>query len=328
MTLEDKLALRGKHVNSKIKTFESFMDDALIKSLDDFTLEPSPAPEPSVELLKARLCFSGADMKAEAFLSCSRSFLQKTCPLPRGTADHSTAVLKDWLGELANLVIGRLKNRLLAHEITIKISPPSFEGNWPKTKDSQSLLFWHQLDGSWIGFECAIVGEIPEIGEALKQTAEILPGDAIYRLNDPLNTTPSYDIISKIRSGVENGEGEDDDFDIEGSSIEMEVPAEVRSKIAPKDILGKAKHQPIRILFHSSSQAPQLTGVAWSQTDQLLLHFSSGLEYTLCPKTLLEQGCSSMEVEGFVMTFQRDGDLIRASIPKFNMHLSKVSRVA
>lgn len=315
-------------MNSKIKTFESFMDDALIKSLDDFTLEPSSAPEPSVELLRTRLCFSSADMNAEAFLSCSRSFLQKTCPLPRTASDHPTAVLLDWLGELANLVIGRLKNRLLAHEITIKISPPSFEGNWAKTKNSQSILFWHKFEGSWIGFECAVVGEIPEIGEALKQTAEILPGDAIYRLNDPLNTTPSYDLISNIRSGVENADGEDDDFDVDGSSIEMEIPAEVKAKIAPKDSLGKPKHQPIRILFHSQSQAPQLTGVAWSQVDQLSLHFSSGLEYTICPRTLLEQGCSSLEVEGLVMTFQRDGDLIRASIPKFNMHLSKVSRVA
>ncbi|RYZ54556.1 MAG: hypothetical protein EOP07_15775 [Proteobacteria bacterium] len=269
-------------MNSKIKTFESFMDDALAKSLDDFTLEPTSAPEPSVELLKVRLCFSGSDMSAEAFLSCSRSFLQKTCPLPSGSGDHPTAILLDWLGELANLVIGRLKNRLLAHEITIKISPPAFEGNWPKTKNSQSILFWHKLDGSWIGF------------------------------------------------GVENGdsEGDDDDFDSDGQSIEMEVPAEVKAKIAPKDILGKPKHQPIRILFHSQSQAPQLTGLAWSQVDQLSLHFSSGLEYTICPRTLLEQGCSSMEVEGLVMTFQRDGDLIRASIPKYNMHLSKVSRVA
>ena len=310
----------------KLKAIESFMDEALIKSLDEFALDRISDPKTHSDMLKTRLLFEGAGMKAQAFISCSQSFLQKTCPLPKGDADHASAVLKDWLGEMGNLILGRLKNRLLAHGVTIKISAPSFDAHANKNKNpnAQSIVSWYQIEHSYISFECLIEGEIPEIGEALKQTAEILPGDAIYRLNDPLNTTPSYDIISKIRSGVENhDEDEDEDEDDDGMAPEpRQTLASVPLVKAADPSVEKPTHKPIKILFHSQVQAPLLTGVAWSQLDKLCLHFSSGLEYTFCPKTLIDRGCSSLEVEDLVLQFQREGDMIRVSIPKYNMHLS------
>ncbi|MBC7530955.1 MAG: chemotaxis protein CheX [Oligoflexus sp.] len=314
----------------KLIAIESLMDEALIKSLDEFALERISAPKTHSDMLKTRLLFEGAGMKAQAFISCSQSFLQKTCPLPKGDADHASAVLKDWLGEMGNLILGRFKNRLLAHGVTIKISAPSFDGHASKNPNAQSIVSWYQIEDSYISLECLIEGEIPEIGEALKQTAEILPGDAIYRLNDPLNTTPSYDIISKIRSGIENhDEDEDEDKDDDGMAPEpRQTLASVPVVKAADPSVEKPAHKPIKILFHSQVQLHLLTGVAWSQLDKLCLHFSSGLEYTFCPKTLLDRGCSSLEVEDLVLQFQREGDMIRASIPKYNMHLSKPSRVA
>lgn len=314
-------------MTSKRQAFESFMDEALVKSLDEFTLERIAPPSIAFESLKTRLYFEGAGMKAQAFISCSKAFLQKTCPLPRSEKDHPTPVLKDWLGELGNLILGRLKNRLLAHDMTIKISAPSFDGTWARAKDTETLAIWYQIEGASIGFECSIEGEVPEIGAALKQSAEILPGDAIYRLNDPLNTTAGYDIISKIRSGITHNDGDEDDGDGEEMDASGESPSDTLEALK-KDPNGDIapKPQPIRILFHT--QAPLLSGVAWSQADKLILHFSSGLEYTLCPKTLLDRGCSSLEVEDLVLTFQREGELIRASIPKYNMYLSKTARVA
>lgn len=316
-------------MNPKLKAVEAFMDEALIKSLDEFNLERIAAPKTHSDMLKTRLLFEDAGMKAQAFISCSQSFLQTTCPLPKTDTDPSSAVLKDWLGELGNLILGRLKNRLLAHGVTIKISAPSFDGHASQSQRAQRIHNWYKIGDALISFECLIEGEIPAIGEALKQTAEILPGDAIYRLNDPLNTTPSYDIISKIRSGIENQEDDEDGEEEEGTAGPKAVAALPIPTVKVEDSLSeKWVQKPIKILFHSQAQAPVLTGVAWTQLDKLCLYFSSGLEYSFCPKTLLDRGCSSLEVEDLVLQFQKEGELIRASIPTYNMHLSKPSRVA
>ncbi len=334
-------------VSSALKNFETFMNEALVKSLADFSLDRLTAPPQSAELLKTRLCFEGAGMKAQAFISCSRPFLQTTCPLPRGPVDHSQAVIKDWLGELGNLILGRLKNRLLAHDVTIKISAPSFDGDWQTAKTVQAPAVWLQGAGGFIGFDCSIEGTIPEIGEATKQSAEILPGDAIYRLNDPANSKATYDIIAKIRSGTdrdkdsEDESGEDNFGDAEGelesehySAIQQADPMQancgnlIRTTEAEKEIQAKSSQRPIRILFHSQLHTPLLTSLSWTQIDKLILHFNTGLEYSICPRTLLEKGTATFEVEGVAMLFQRDGDWIRTSIPTYNMYMSKSSRVA
>jgi len=356
-------------VTTPLQKFEAFMDEALVKSLTDLTLERTAPASESAELLRARLCFDGAGMKAQAFISCSMAFLQSTCPLPLTTSEHSHAVIKDWLGELGNLILGRLKNRLLAHDITIKISAPSFDGNWQKPTPSQTLEIWfqNQTAAAVIGFDCTIEGVIPDIGEPVKQTAEILPGDAIYRLNDPFHSKGSYDIISKIRSGIQQGDDtsarpepdymeDEDDFDeqespgfgdIQGrrgrdvradsqrsenettTAETMKSPApEARSSDAANDSTARVVPKPIRILFHSQPQLPVLSSLTWSQIDKLVLHFNSGLEYSICPSTLLDRGATSFEVEGVLITFQRDGELMRVSIPKYNMHLNKHARVA
>ncbi|MBC7658199.1 MAG: hypothetical protein H7249_00670 [Chitinophagaceae bacterium] len=310
------------------KSFESFMEDALLKSLPELTLTRlAEKPDLSKSLtLMAMLDVNSKDLKAQSFIIASAEFLQKTCPLPGGSEDHTTLVIKDWLGELGNLIMGRLKNRLLAHNITIKISAPRFDSAPKTTKNSQSITLWFQAEQSFIGFECFVEGTIPKIGDEIKQTAEILPGDAIYRLNDPVNAPPSYDLISKIRSNPSD-QAESDDCEETVDELEALASDDDLETQAPVPPPAKASGS-VRLLFHSNSKAPSLVGVSWSQSDRLLLQFRSGLEYAFCPTTLLDAGTASFEVEGLTVTFAREGDVIKASIPKLNMHFSKSTRAA
>ncbi|MES2745847.1 MAG: hypothetical protein V4655_10500 [Bdellovibrionota bacterium] len=301
-------------MNKVLKTFQTFMEDALKKSLPELTLLPAGEPEEFRTLLSARLSFEGKDMKAQAFLSCSDDFLQLTCPLPRGAENHSDDTIRDWLGELGNLILGRLKNRLLAHDVTIKISAPDFEGDWNRPTNAERVAVWFECESTMVGFECLVEGRVPEIGEALEQKAEILPGDAIYRLNDTIHSTQSMDVLSKIRSGVEDT----------AISLDEVPPVEVETKI-------ESVQKPFQMHFHTAAEpiikaSVAIIGIAWPSLDHLQIKMSTGLEFTACPKTLLDAGVTSFELEGVQLQFRREGDTISVSLPKFHMNLSKTLR--
>jgi CheY-specific phosphatase CheX len=62
----------------------------------------------------------GGGLRGTLVLSVSPALLERSHP------NHATdtADLADWLSELANLLLGRIKGRLLSHEVTIELSTP------------------------------------------------------------------------------------------------------------------------------------------------------------------------------------------------------------
>jgi CheY-specific phosphatase CheX len=62
----------------------------------------------------------GGKLRGSLVLCIPTSLLIKSHPMG-GTEQ---ADLVDWLGELSNLLLGRVKNRLLAHGITVELSSP------------------------------------------------------------------------------------------------------------------------------------------------------------------------------------------------------------
>jgi CheY-specific phosphatase CheX len=62
----------------------------------------------------------GGGLRGTLVLSIPPSLLEKSHPT------HATekADLADWLSELANLLLGRIKGRLLSHDVTIELSTP------------------------------------------------------------------------------------------------------------------------------------------------------------------------------------------------------------
>jgi CheY-specific phosphatase CheX len=71
---------------------------------------------PSVELIST-IGFSSPAMSGSLLLAMPNSVLQQTLPTP-------DANLADWSGELANQLLGRLKNQLLNYEVAINLALP------------------------------------------------------------------------------------------------------------------------------------------------------------------------------------------------------------
>jgi hypothetical protein len=62
--------------------------------------------------------YSGPGIKGSLAIAGSRSVLGASNPLPDGGS-------RDWAGELANQLMGHVKNRLLAHELEVYFSTPT-----------------------------------------------------------------------------------------------------------------------------------------------------------------------------------------------------------
>lgn len=60
--------------------------------------------------------FVSADVRGTCLLACEQGPLQTSCP-PSG-------LIRDWTGELANQLLGRLKTKLLGHDVEIGLSTP------------------------------------------------------------------------------------------------------------------------------------------------------------------------------------------------------------
>lgn len=67
-------------------------------------------------LLSSVMGFVGEHLRGTCLLACERGPLEASCP-PGGRS-------RDWIGELANQLIGRLKVKLLAYDIDVALTTP------------------------------------------------------------------------------------------------------------------------------------------------------------------------------------------------------------
>ena len=77
-------------------------------------------------------------MKGSVILGCNEEFLRKSCPGLSGDEDVPEAFINDWIGELSNLIMGSIKNKLLSHGITLRLNPPSISEATETIFDSYS----------------------------------------------------------------------------------------------------------------------------------------------------------------------------------------------
>jgi chemotaxis protein CheX len=83
----------------------------------------SPDPIPCAdELIVAVIGFAGSQMRGSVVLASTSQALRLTHPLGKEADDEG---LRDWAGELANQLIGRIKIRLLAHQMVIQLGTPT-----------------------------------------------------------------------------------------------------------------------------------------------------------------------------------------------------------
>jgi CheY-specific phosphatase CheX len=72
----------------------------------------------------ASIGFTGPELRGSLVLISTHRFVQKVLPREIEAGD-SAEQIADWTGELANQLLGRIKNKLLTYGVTLEMSTPT-----------------------------------------------------------------------------------------------------------------------------------------------------------------------------------------------------------
>jgi CheY-specific phosphatase CheX len=72
----------------------------------------------------ASIGFTGTSLRGSLVLISSKRLIKTVLPVAVGRGSES-AQIADWMGELSNQTLGRIKNRLLAYGVTLEMSTPT-----------------------------------------------------------------------------------------------------------------------------------------------------------------------------------------------------------
>lgn len=271
-------------------TWQDYLKEALLKSLPELSLEPCALPK-ALDGHQVSITVEGNDLSGSVAVYCSTTFLERTCPI----GDNDPEVLQDWTAELANLIMGRFKNSLLGQGVSIKIHPP--KASQANAGGESSLAF--QDHGHCIALVADLKGT-PKL-EGGKNIAELMPGDAVYRLNEPAHSKKNYDVISKIRSGIAS---EDFNDDLEDDTVDWEETKEPEG----------------------SKVRRELEAISWDRTGMVHLLFTGNLSCTFSPTVLLQEECPTITLENYRIDVERVGGDICITIPELRISLSQPER--
>jgi CheY-specific phosphatase CheX len=100
--------------------------------------------------------FGGDQLRGSLVLSANHGLLETSCPartVGRSDATHAE-ILQDWVGELANQLLGRLKSQLLAHGIAIQLGTPTtvsgLELRVRSCGDRPTTPLWLHAGSDWL----------------------------------------------------------------------------------------------------------------------------------------------------------------------------------
>jgi CheY-specific phosphatase CheX len=120
MNQSDWNRINGMLVESAISLLRAFGTSA--------RYEPAGEQQhPAEDGMLAIIGFAGEQLRGSLVLSANPGLLEGSCPartVGRADATH-LEILQDWVGELANQLLGRLKSRLLAHGVAIELGTPT-----------------------------------------------------------------------------------------------------------------------------------------------------------------------------------------------------------
>jgi CheY-specific phosphatase CheX len=131
--------------------------------------------------LAASIGYTGTDVRGSLTLMTSLELVAASRPIELRGHPHTDAELADWIGELANQMLGRVKNRLFRFGVTMFMSTPVvLIGKRLRQKSASTLTlvevaFEHNRQGLQV---CLEVDGILELGsEAVDGPTAIAEGD-------------------------------------------------------------------------------------------------------------------------------------------------------
>ena len=332
--------------------FESFVQEALQQTLpqceltrlqDTYQGELVNWPD---SVCVSIMGFQGERMHGTAVLGCDFGFLERTCPAYQIGGSDKDLLLHDWIGELSNLILGRIKNKLMPLGIVLKLNPPSvteaseaiFE-TYSTQPHNVRLWFTSEEDFLCIAFSMELAESVQFSAHPSTDGHALQPGDAIYRLNEPTGSSKKYDVVSQIRSGVSIDEDSlgQDDFDLgdEGTlnspgavlpgswervSTSSPSTAQVSSPpfVVPASSFRTTAPEPV-----DASQRRVLEAVSWRESGELHLRFQGGLTYSLTLEMLVRQGWSVLIIEGYHFELTLNEESVRVLVPELQMTLER-----
>lgn len=121
-TLEDVSALGA---------FEARLTEAFLELMREYGdvvkgIGSSPAPAPSpLENVAGVIGFAGDLMAGTIGIQTTPEIVHAMLPETVRARLHTATCVRDWMGELANQLLGRTKNKMLRYGVTFQMSPPT-----------------------------------------------------------------------------------------------------------------------------------------------------------------------------------------------------------
>lgn len=151
------------------------------------------------EVYTCILGFHSDEMNGSLVICADEPMLKATCPTDIEDGDKESN-LRDWMGELGNLLVGRVKANMLKHDISLQLNPPSVTLSTPMIMDSYaernpSGPFWFLVEDHrcCIQFGADYQGAEIDLTNT-KNSGEIGAGGAILDMNPvakrPLDLAP------------------------------------------------------------------------------------------------------------------------------------------
>lgn len=134
-----------------LEIIDSVVSESCISLFQDYSLLLQQTPElPHDDSAKLLYCgvlgFSGDQMRGTLLLATSREPLGRTSP----TSDSS---FREWIAELANQLLGRIKNKLIPRGVTLHMSTPIVlrgEHLAPIPRDASIRPYTFSCDGGYV----------------------------------------------------------------------------------------------------------------------------------------------------------------------------------
>lgn len=156
----------------------------------DVALTPvaHPGTQPAQAELAGMVGFTSESMRGTVMIASTFSLFARSRPAALRDQPVSAYVARDWLylrdwaSELTNQLVGRIKNRLVAFGVSLRVSTPTaLSGSalafaTPSSKRTKPLVFTSGSDELWVFFDAIIEPELelsPQ-GEAAAEEGELI----------------------------------------------------------------------------------------------------------------------------------------------------------
>ena len=195
------------------ETLNDYAREAIIGAMADHDIKLlSVDPKDCIgewgkEIYACILGFSSPEMNGSLLICCESDFLEMM--VPNVGVGEEDLRYQDWLGEMANLTVGRLKTSMIAHGVSISLNPPSVSMS-PVTilenyaERNPSGPFWFELND--LKF-CVQLGADVDASVDFNKKIEVPnlhPGGAVFNMN-PVKAKKKLQPASEVPIGnVEN----------------------------------------------------------------------------------------------------------------------------